>query len=303
MGCDKGQEAVVKPDPGLNHVIPGQHNQNNGSHRSNGPSILLVGIHEWRQFTVVQSVYRGGMGKHKMSYGSDKDGGFNAASKAYKSEPTLQNYVHLRRSNPMAEIEVAVLGGFDSVRAMQPELEAYGIPVEQMMAVLDADQAAVSAESLRLLEELIRHQELAKIGETQVVRREQTIPLKLVDWIIAVALEALSWTNSMEMNRDLIVLINARLAGTEPSYRQLLKAREARILAIWTGAQLLAAGQKSSIRKVAIILGVSPSAVSRWFATGEFDRESEKASKHFKEDGSLSNLLEAFSQIDIGDPD
>ena len=227
-----------------------------------------------------------------MSYGSEKSGGFNAASKAYKSEPSIQNYLKLRRENPEAEVEVSNLGGFDSVLAMQSEFELHGFSVETMMGILDADQAVISEVSLRLLEELVRHEELSQIGETQLVRREKAIPLKFVDWIIALALEALSWTDSMLMNRDLIVLINARLVGAEPTYQQQVRAHEASRSAVWIGAQLLAQGTKPSIRRIAAILNVSPSTVSRWFEPGEFDAECEKLSVCFNSNGSPKDFFE-----------
>jgi len=44
-----------------------------------------------------------------MSFGSAEGGGFNDVSRAYKEKPTLENYLTLRRANPTAEIEVAVL--------------------------------------------------------------------------------------------------------------------------------------------------------------------------------------------------
>lgn len=226
-----------------------------------------------------------------MDFESDEEASFDSATKAYKAEPTLQNYLKLRRANPSADIEVAVLGGFDSVVAMQAEFEAHGFSVEEMMGILDADQHTISDVCLRLIEELIHHEQLSQSGETQLVRRKQAIPYKLVDWVIAIALESLSWTGSLKMNRDLIVLINARLVGSEPHYQQLVSAHEARNRATWCGAQLLATGKQNSLRKVAAAIGVSPSTVSRWFGPGEFDLECERLSVMFNDDGSLKNFL------------
>lgn len=227
-----------------------------------------------------------------MSFGSDEEGGFNAATKAFKKQPTLQNYLKLRRANPSAEIEVAVLGGFDSVIAMQTEFEAHGFSVDEMMRILDADQKTISDVSLRLIEELVRAEELTRSGQTHLGRRQQAMPDKLVDWIIAIALEALSWTNSMEMNRDLIVLIKARLVGSDPHYQQAVMVHASRNRATWIGAQLIATGKPFSLRKVAKQLDVSPSTLSRWFAPGEFNLECQKLSASFNKDGSLKDLFE-----------
>ena len=111
-----------------------------------------------------------------MSYGSDKDGGFNSTCKAYKADPTITNYLKLRRSDPEAEIEVATLGGFDSVLAMRSEFEAYGFTIEEILGLLDAEQGTITDISLRLLEELVHQEELLKNGESQIVRRDKAMP-------------------------------------------------------------------------------------------------------------------------------
>jgi DNA-binding transcriptional MerR regulator len=227
-----------------------------------------------------------------MAYGSDEKGGFNPSSKAYKANPTIEKYLELRHADPDAEIEIATVGGFDPVLAMRAELETQGFTIDEMMKLLDANQETISDVSLRLLEELSRQKSLAESGETQLVRREKAMPLKLIDWVIAISLEALSWTDSMEMNRDLIVLINARLIGENPHYKSQVQASEQRQRAVWIGAQLVARGQKISIRKVAEALGVAPSTVSRWFEPGEFETKCEEHSSLFREDGSFRSLNE-----------
>ncbi|MCR9225759.1 MAG: helix-turn-helix domain-containing protein [Hyphomonas sp.] len=237
-----------------------------------------------------------------MSYGSNPSGGYNEVSKSFKANPTIQNYLKLRRAHPEQEIEVAVLGGFDSVLAMQSEFERHGFDVGEIMSVLDADQDTISAISLKLLEELVRQEDLIKNGETHLIRREQAMPLQLIDWIIGLALEAMSWTDTMEMNRDLIVLIKARLLSNDPSYHQKVRAYEARQRAIWIGAQLVARGEEASVRKVADYLGVSPSTVSRWFQPGEFLQEAEERSVLFNEDGSIKDLFEKGVVRKIEDP-
>lgn len=71
-------------------------------------------------------------------YGSGPDGKFNELSKAYKNNPTIENYLRLRKENPGAEIEIAVTGGIDQLFFMEPELERFGIEAQQMANVLAA---------------------------------------------------------------------------------------------------------------------------------------------------------------------
>ncbi|MEP3073231.1 helix-turn-helix domain-containing protein [Maricaulis sp.] len=226
-----------------------------------------------------------------MVYGSDESGRFNTFSLAYKDNPSIENYVHLRRSNPEAEIEISTLGGFDAVVAMRSEFEPYGFTVEELMKVLDADQATLSEVSLRLLEELVRQKTLIEGGESHLVSRGKAIPNKLIDWVIALALEALSWNDSGQTNRDLIVLINERLVGTQPHFATSFRTRRQREGAIRIGASMVAQGKKPSIRKAAEVLGLAPSTVSRWFKPGEYQAECNEMSAMFQQDGRLKPLV------------
>ena len=40
------------------------------------------------------------------NFGSSEAGGFNEITKKYKADPSIENYVRLRRGDPEAEIEV-----------------------------------------------------------------------------------------------------------------------------------------------------------------------------------------------------
>jgi hypothetical protein len=181
--------------------------------------------------------------EQRMGFGSGDDGRFNDVTRAYKQDPTLERYLALRRSHPDAEIEVAVLGGIDDLFALEGELARYGIGAHPLMTgVLDADQAAISELSLKLMDHIVRARQLTEKGETQLVRRGAAMPDSLIDWLICVALDAQSWTNSMELNRDLIVLIRERLGGSNQHYRQAVTAHTRQRSALWIGAQLKAQG-------------------------------------------------------------
>ncbi|WP_426526643.1 hypothetical protein [Bradyrhizobium sp. McL0615] len=61
------------------------------------------------------------------NFGSSEAGGYNEITKEYKADPSIENYVRLRRGNPEAEIEVSVVGGFESMFYMREELARYDI--------------------------------------------------------------------------------------------------------------------------------------------------------------------------------
>ncbi|ARQ59475.1 UNVERIFIED_ORG: hypothetical protein GGE64_002131 [Rhizobium etli] len=234
-------------------------------------------------------------------YGSDITGGFNIYSKAYKNDPSIENYIKLRRENPDAEIEVGVIGGIDQLFFMESELRRFAIDPELVAGAMDADPSAISELSLQLMEKMIERRKLSKGGGTHLTRRGLAIPDKLIDWIICCSLDALSWTDNLEVPRDLIVLIRERLCGSNPEYEQASRAHEQRMRAAIMGGQLKARGITPTLRMLAGLLRVAPSTVKRWFAEGEFERETERWSRMFDENGALIPLTDtkvSLRQID-----
>jgi hypothetical protein len=223
-------------------------------------------------------------------YGSDTGGGFNVYSKSYKSDPSIENYIKLRREDPDAEIEVSVIGGIDQLFYMESELRRFGIDPELAVGAMDADPSAISELSLQLMEKIIERRKLSKEGGTHLTRRGLVIPDKLIDWIICCSLDALSWTDNLEIPRDLIVLIRERLCGSNPEYEQASRAHQQRMRAAIIGGQLKARGVTPTLRMLAELLGVAPSTVKRWFAEGEFEHETERWSRMFDENGALIPL-------------
>jgi hypothetical protein len=221
-------------------------------------------------------------------YGSDGDG-FNKSTKAYKRNPTIENYVRIRRADPEEEVEVAVIGGMDQLYFMEPELRRFELDPARIASVMDADAESISEVSLQLMEKIIERNQRQKAGETHLVARKASIPDKLVDWIINCALDALSWNDEPSIPRDLIVLIRERLGGSNPEYEKASRTHEMRWSAIIFGAQLMATGQKPSFRSLAKIMRVAPSTVKRWFPKGEFEEEIKTVATWFDKSGELKD--------------
>ena len=223
-------------------------------------------------------------------YGSKEDGGYNEPSMAYKKAPSIEHYVKLRRADPGTEIEIAVIGGMDQLFFMEEELRKYGFDPQMIASVLDADPEAISEVSLQIMEKMIEAKNLAKAGQTHLTRRGLAIPAKLVNWLIACMLDALSWNDDLYIPRDLIVLIRERLGGSNPEYEQASEAHQKRWAAIIAGVQLKARGINPSFRLLAKILKVSPSTVMRWFPDGDFEEEVALVSTWFDENGRIRPL-------------
>jgi hypothetical protein len=218
-------------------------------------------------------------------YGSSKGGAFNRFTKAYKSRPSIRNYVRLRRKWPDAEIEIALHGGIDPLFYMEAELQKYGFDVELVASAIDANPTAISELSLQLMEKMIEASSLAKRDATHLVRRGLAVPDKLINWLIACMLDALSWNDEKYIPRDLIVLIRERLGGSNTEYQQNMDTHELRSAAVNIGGQFLAQGIRPSFRMLAKILKVSPTTVMRRFKGDEFEHEIERAAEMFDENG------------------
>lgn len=224
-------------------------------------------------------------------WGTKEDGGFNEPTLNYKQNPTMETYLALRRADPDAEIEISASGGLDILFRLEPELQKHGFDPDDIAAILDADPEAISKVALQCMEKLIAAKELTAKGETHLVGRGMAVPLALIDWIIIVALDGMSWTGQLELPRDLIVLIQNRLGGIQGKYYRNNQLSERKYHALFIAGQMLARGEKTGIRQLARMLGVEASSVSRWFEEGEFERKSQQYASWFDENGSLKPLL------------
>ena len=223
-------------------------------------------------------------------FGSDEGGGLNEASTIYKADPTLETYVRLRRSDPRAEIEVRVIGSFESMFYMRDEFERHGLDPELLGGLLDANVEAIGETALCVMEAMIAARQRERAGETQLASRGEAIPMKLVDWIICCALDGLSWNDDLQIPRDLIVLIRERLGGANPLYEKIGHVREMKSSAGLIAGQLKAQGHTPTFKLVGKIMGVAASTVMRWFEPGEFEKEAHKWSQLCDETGVLRRL-------------
>ena len=231
-----------------------------------------------------------GNGMDRRSFGSREDGGYNEITKKYKADPSIENYVRLRRADPDAEIEVSVVGGFDSMFYMRDELSRHGIDRDLLGGILDADQDAVSEISLCLMEKIIEARQAEQSGESHLIRRGLAVPEKLIDWIICCSLDALSWNDYPIVPRDLIVLIRERLAGSNTQYEQEGEVRRNKLNAGAIAGQLFARGVTPTFKLLGQALGVSPSTVKRWFGPGELEKARDSWASLCDKDGKLLPL-------------
>lgn len=223
--------------------------------------------------------------KHKKK--SSKQRQSSALSRAFKKDPTLENYIKLRRAYPNISIEIAIHGGIDPLFYMENELAKHGIAANDMASVFDADPEAISKIALYLMEKIIERDQLKKSGKTHLVRRRLTIPDNLIDWIINSCLDSLSWNDELKIPRDLIVLIRERLGGANTEYVKGAHTYHLKSNAALAAGQLKAQGIKPTYKILGKLMGVAPSTVKRWFEPEEFERETDLYASWFDSDGKM----------------
>jgi hypothetical protein len=187
---------------------------------------------------------------------------------AYEKEPTITNYVRLYRAT-RASVVLQKFMDFDP-RVIAKELQQFGIEPLLVSGALRGNEFDIKELSVRLMERLSERDILQKEGRTQVQSRGMAISDGLVDFLIVAMLQAAL----EEEHPALSHLITERLCGQKPNYynehlRQ-INQREAVALA----AKLLPG--ETSIRKVAKLMKVEPSTVSRWFPAGDFKEQVEQ---------------------------
>lgn len=201
---------------------------------------------------------------------------YSGATRTFKNNPTIEEYVRLRRANPDEEIEVAVHSRLDWVFANEDLIHELGFDIYDILGVLDAHQQAISAVCLHLLDLIIERERMLRLGETQVVGRGEAIGDGLVNHFIGMILDSLDWNGDLEIPRDLIVLIRHQLGTVDSEIEKKQWAHGSRYTAIMIGHHLVENGREPSYRNVADILNVSATTVMRWFPETTLRKEMDR---------------------------
>jgi hypothetical protein len=208
--------------------------------------------------------------KSELSYAQ-----FQAMCDGYEREPTLANYVRLRRTFGLrAGTTVGRFHDFEPL-SIATELGRLSIDPALVDSALDGNQwddgLNIDRLVLRIMECLIERDQIEKRGSAHVQSRKIAISDSLVDFLIVAMLE----TFEDSIPSSLVLLIRERLCGANPDRHKehLLAHRRREAVAI---AAVKFPKGKVSIRTIAKILSVQPSTISRAFPNGSFQREVDK---------------------------
>jgi hypothetical protein len=192
---------------------------------------------------------------------------------AHRREPTIENYVRVRRTFPEVEIQISQFAGIEMLFALEDNFKKVGIDPNLIGAALDADEPSIDALCLHLLELLIARSRLPKDGPKHIEKRRNAISDSTVNYLISEMLEALDWHDeTFRIPASLVVLIRHQLCAVKPDLHEEYLSRERRHNAALTLAQTLKPNERLSINKLAATLGIPRSTAARWLGDKDFQQ-------------------------------
>lgn len=187
----------------------------------------------------------------------------NGATLEYRKDPTIENYIKIRRASPDELVDINRHPGADFYDYGREELEAIGIDWDAYLGLVFGDGNDISKICLILLEKICERKKLEKSGEKHLPSRGLAISDSLIDFLIWGALEA-SINCGMQIPRDLFVLIRERL-GTAASNQMKADLHGKRKNAVEVAVMLILEDKQPTMRSIGKILGVAHTTVADWF--------------------------------------
>ncbi len=199
---------------------------------------------------------------------------FKKLAGSYQNEPSLENYLELRRQFPQVEIEVALFDGEHTINALAQDLKKHGVhpgPEGSLCFAVEGYEPAIDALSLQIIEALVTKQKIPATGPGTIELRRNAISDALANYLIIIMLEGME-TKKTELliPCSLVTLLRHQLCGTNPDVLKYLLAKQRRQNAAWIAAKRFQGDRNISVRKLAAAVGTSRSTAARWLADPEF---------------------------------
>jgi hypothetical protein len=190
----------------------------------------------------------------------------------YQRSGSIATYLKIRRTFPEAELFIFRFHSVDFTAAFDDELKRLGLDWRLIYSALDgADEPAVDALCLRLMDMLVKRDALPKNGQGHIDQRRSAINDGFLNYLMAMLLE--TYTN-LEKPRDIpgsfVVLLRRQLCGENPDLYEMHQADFKRLLAAQLIADRLLAGEKLTVRKAAALLKISRMSAERLLASNKF---------------------------------
>jgi hypothetical protein len=197
---------------------------------------------------------------------------YQALAEAYEREPTLANYIKFSRTLGGSIARPIEIDPF----SIEMELRLFGIDPRLVSEALDGDESKINELALRLMEALVKRKKLEKSG-AHLQSRRMAISDSLIDYLVVAALEATE-EHDVPLSSALVRLIRERLCGVNPDRQNEFLRMQRRRDAIALASLKFPSGEVS-IRRIAALMKVEPSTISRWFPDGDFQQHVDRFRK------------------------
>lgn len=198
----------------------------------------------------------------------------------FDEDPSIVNYVALRRFAPGYDTEVFLFAGLDPFGALGQELEKAALDRVLVCGALGGNDRDIDELCLQLMERLIERKQLEVMGATHLQSRGRCVSDALVNCLIVSMVEVLQ-QDGMDPKPSLVLLVREQLNGANAEILKSATKSDGKRRAVFLGMQLRRRGEQPTIRKIAEIMGVQPSTVSRWFTDGDYLEQVERLEKSF----------------------
>lgn len=212
----------------------------------------------------------------------------------FQNEPTIENYLILRRIYRFEDFNIERYCGIMQLQALRPELEKHYIAVADVAACMDADKEAIDRVSLQVLELLAVRREKEANGENTLQSRGLAIKDSLINYLISITLEAMDKYNEPHAISSFYLLIREQLGGQNMALYQSYKKAQQKECVVVMFAAARSLGGTLSLRSVAKNLNIDVSAIQYWFEEGELERLVEKEASKSTEIRFEKSMLRAL---------
>lgn len=198
----------------------------------------------------------------------------------FHADPSIENYVALRRFAWGYDTEIQRFVEVDPLQALGHDLERAGLDRALVCGALGGDDRDIDELCLQLMERLIERKCMEARGATHLQGRGDGISDALVSHLIVSMMEALQ-QDSLQPKPSFVILVREQLGGANTEIYKTHTKRLGRNRAVFLGMQIKRRCEQPTIRQIAAMMGVQPSTVSRWFPDGSFLEQVENFEKSF----------------------
>jgi hypothetical protein len=196
---------------------------------------------------------------------------FTQAVVRYRRDPTIENYLFIRRKFPDVEISVDQFEGTEELFSLDRTFKTQGIDTNLISAAMDGDEPSVDRLCLHLLELLATKRSLPKTGPQHIARRRMAVSEASVNYLVSMMLEVYSTPREpFRIPGSLVVLARQQLISVRTDLHAEYRSRVRLEKVALQAGKNLKPGETLSIDKLHALTGVPRSTAARYLANGEF---------------------------------